>query len=288
MATNKRERQKANREGNRTAAAEAADQSAQQRKLILIGTLVAIIAVVVAIVAFSGGDDADTQAVSDTSTDDAIDDSATDSADADPTPVCPAEDGSSPRTIDFTDAQPMCIDPAQTHVAIFDTSEGVVRVELNTADTPETVNNFVTLARWGYYDGTTIFRTDLSIDIIQGGSPHSESASDQGPGYSIVDEPTFDLDPATSSLTGPYRYVPGQLVMARASGRDSAGAQFFFTTGSKAALLDGQGVYVVFGETDEAGLSVLQDIIGLHVAGGNLGGAPSRTVTINSVTIEAS
>ncbi len=87
---------------------------------------------------------------------------------------------------------------------------------------------------------------------------------------------------------GPYSYVPGQLVMARAAGFDSAGAQFFFTTGPNAAFLDGQGSYVVFGATDEGGLGVLRQIIGLHEAGGPLGGAPSRTVTINSVTIEVS
>ena len=44
----------------------------------------------------------------------------------------------------------------------------------------------------------------------------------------------------------------------------------------------------MFGETDDAGLGVLQQIIGLHEPGGALGGAPSRTVTINSITIEVS
>ena len=43
---------------------------------------------------------------------------------------------------------------------------------LTAAETPITVNNFVTLARWGYYDGTTIFRSDPSIDIIQGSAAH--------------------------------------------------------------------------------------------------------------------
>jgi peptidyl-prolyl cis-trans isomerase B (cyclophilin B) len=180
----------------------------------------------------------------------------------------------------------MCIDPAQSHVAVFDTSEGEIRVTLDTENTPGTTNNFVTLARWGYYDGTTIHRTDPSIDIIQGGSPRTEDAGDPGPGYTIADEPQFDT--STGQLTGPYRYVPGQLVMARTGAPDSASAQYFFTTGPNAALLDGQGIYVVFGETDDGGLAVLQEIIGLHEPGGALGGAPSRTVTINSVTIEVS
>lgn len=198
--------------------------------------------------------------------------------------ACPAEDGSSPRAIDFARPHPMCIDATQTHVAVFDTSEGEVRVTLDSTNTPRTTNNFVTLARWGYYDGTTLFRTDPSIDIIQGGSPHTESPTDPGPGYNIPDEPVFDE--VDGRLVGPYRYEPGQLVMARSAGRDSASAQFFFSTGPNTAMYDGQGIYVVFGQTDDAGLAVLQTIIGLHEPGGQLGGAPSRTVTVNSVTIE--
>ena len=161
-----------------------------------------------------------------------------------------------------------------------------MRFDLTAAETPLTVNNFVTLARWGYYDGTLLFRTDPSIDIIQGGSPHTNSASDPGPGYTIPDEPAFDEDPETGRLTGPYRYQPGQLVMARSAGRDAAGAQFFLTTGPNTALLDSQGTYVVFGNTDDAGLAVAQSIIGLHEPGGSMGGAPSRDVTVHSVTIE--
>ena len=199
---------------------------------------------------------------------------------------CPPPDGSGPRYFDFEGPQPMCIDPGARYVAVFDTSEGEMRFELTAADTPGTVNNFVTLARWGYYHHTLLFRTDPSIDIIQGGSPHTNSASDPGPGYTIPDEPAFDVDPATGQLTGPYRYEAGQLAMARSSGPDSAGAQFFITTGPNASRLDSQGTYVVFGSTDAAGLAVAQSIIGLHVAGGSLGGAPSRPVIVRSVTIE--
>ncbi len=199
-------------------------------------------------------------------------------------PNCPAPDKSSPRTLDFDGPQPMCINPAHNYWAVFDTSEGEIVIELDTVNTPNTVNNFVTLARWGYYDGTTLFRTDPSIDIIQGGSPHTNSASDPGPGYTIPDEPTFTDEGGI--LTGPYRYVPGQLVMARSAGPDSSGAQFFFTTGPNTALLDSQGTYIVFGQTDEAGLGVMQGIIGLHEPDDSgLGGRPSRNVTVNSVTI---
>ena len=201
-------------------------------------------------------------------------------------PDCPPPDGSGARYFDFDGPQPMCIDPGARYVAVFDTSEGEMRFELTAGDTPGTVNNFVTLARWGYYHNTLLFRTDPSIDIIQGGSPHTNSASDPGPGYTIPDEPAFEVDPASGQPVGPYRYGPGQLVMARSAGFDSAGAQFFITTGPNASRLDSQGTYVVFGSTDAAGLAVAQSIIGLHVAGGSLGGAPSRPVKVRSVTIE--
>ncbi|MBT5137949.1 MAG: peptidylprolyl isomerase [Acidimicrobiaceae bacterium] len=294
MATIKRQRQKSNRDQNRLAAAETTATNVRQRQPTFYGVL-AIIVVVVVASASCGNDETETGGAGDAVEETSNDDTATDLADtADTTdtterPIsegCPAEDGSSPRTIDFAESQPMCINPNETHIAVFDTSEGEIRVELHTENAPVTVNNFVTLARWGYYDGTTFFRTDPSIDIIQGGGPHTESPSDPGPGYTIQDEPEFDLDPETGQMTGPYRYVPGQLVMARTGAPNSSSAQFFFTTGTRAALLDGQGVYVVFGETDEAGLGVLQSVIGLHEPGGALGGAPSRTVTVNSVTIE--
>ena len=205
---------------------------------------------------------------------------------AEPQSECPAADGSSGPVTDFAGPPAICIDPEAGYVATFDTSEGGMRFELHADRTPVTVNNFVVLALWGYYDGTLLFRTDPSIDIIQGGSPHTNSASDPGPGYTIIDEPTLDVDPSTGLLIGPYRYQPGQLAMARSAGRDSAGAQFFITTGPNAAQLDSQGTYVVFGSTDDAGLAVAQSIIGLHTEGGSLGGAPVRDVIVYSVTIE--
>ena len=263
----------------------------ERRRRLVVGSFVALLAL--ALIAplvggiFLAGDDGPPQVESitpDTPTDTAPAD--IDAAAAADASSCPAEDGSSPRTITFAQPHPICIDTTKSHVAVFDTSEGEIRVTLNTAETPITVNNFVTLARRGYYDGTTIFRSDPSIDIIQGGAPRTESPSDPGPGYTIPDEP--QLEETSAGIVGPYRYVPGQLVMARTALPNSSSAQYFFTTGENAARLDGQGVYVVFGETDEAGLGVLQSIIGLHERGGALGGAPSRTVTVNSVTIEVS
>ena len=61
---------------------------------------------------------------------------------------CPAPTGSNERVINFDGPQPMCIDPAASYAAVFDTSEGEMRFELNASDTPITVNNFVSLVRW--------------------------------------------------------------------------------------------------------------------------------------------
>ena len=283
MSTSKRERQRANRQRRIALDEAAAKRYTTNRRIKWIGIAALIVAAAVAVIGYLQRGDSDGNVI--TVVDPVVEDITAD-PDAQSATGCPAVDGSGPRVIDFDGPQPMCIDPEAGYVAVFDTSEGEMRFELTASETPLTVNNFVTLARWGYYDGTRLFRTDPSIDIIQGGSPHTDTAGDPGPGYTIPDEPTFDEDPDTGELTGPYRYQAGQLVMARSAGRDAAGAQFFLTTGPNAARLDSQGVYVVFGNTDDAGVAVAQSIIALHEPGGALGGAPSRDVTVHSVTIE--
>ncbi len=292
MSTPKRERQRQNRVQRIAADEAAAKKYVTNRRIKRIGIAVLVVGAALAVIGYLQRDGSEEAATVEPVSDDTSAGTATvpDPEVAEPDAAsatgCPEVDGSSPRTIDFDGRHPLCIDPEAGYVAVFDTSEGEMRFELTPSDTPLTVNNFVTLARWGYYDGTRLFRTDPGIDIIQGGSPHTDSASDPGPGYTIPDEPAFDEDPDTGQLTGPYRYQPGQLVMARSAGRDAAGAQFFLTTGPNAARLDSQGVYVVFGQTDETGLAVAQSIIALHEPGGSLGGAPSRDVTVHSVTIE--
>lgn len=198
---------------------------------------------------------------------------------------CPTAD--SPRTTTFTEPPPECIDPAAQYTAIFTTSEGVVTVELDSAQMPSTVNNFIVLARYGYYDDTALFRTDPSIDIIQGGSPTTNAPGDPGPGYTIPDEGgEFVTDQESGQYVGPFTYTPGDLVMARSAGPDSSGAQFFFAAGPDTALLDSQGTYLNFGTTVE-GLDVLEAILALHVDDPTsaLGGGPSRAVVIESVEI---
>jgi cyclophilin family peptidyl-prolyl cis-trans isomerase len=292
MGTDKRERQKAGRQA-RIEAARIAQQKADQRaKIVRIGVIVFVVIAVLGVATFfqrrSGDEGASTGGDQSTTTTAAPAAGGPASVPAPPegktisgdTP-CPAADGSAERTTKFEKAPPMCIDPAKTYKATFDTNKGVVKVTLDAKTTPGSTNNFVVLSRYKYYDNTALFRVDPSIAIIQGGSPHNNSANDTGPGYTIKDE------------GGKFTYKEGQLVMARSQGADSSGAQFFLTTGPEVSALDAQGTYLNFGTVDE-GLDVLKAIQASGVPFtpdspmADLGSGPKDPVILNSVTITES
>lgn len=295
MGTDKRERQKANR-----AAKMAAEQAAEERNrrkrairnVVLFGIGIIVVAVLLSLVGCSSDDDGD-------QTVDAGSDGSTSQVDGSDEPggtastpsgetlapygpgECPPAEGVDEPVIDFDSAPAECIDPAKTYTARFETTEGDFTVELATDENPITVNNFVVLARYGYYDGTDLFRTEATSGIIQGGSPHTQSNTDPGPGYTIVDENL----PFTSD-----DYGPGVLAMARTIQPNSASAQFFLLAneggrylGDEAQLGPSAGSYVPFGQTTE-GLDVLEAIAALDDGTG----MPSRQVTIETVTITES
>lgn len=280
MGTEKRERQKEGRQA-RLAAEQAALRAKQRRRRLVSAVVVSLVvfAGLVLISQFGTDEETDTAAESTPSTTVApAPGSTTPAAPAAfvyGTGECPGPDKPAEPVLDFAEPPPQCIDPAKDYTAVFTTTAGEIRVALDTETTPGTTNNFVVLSRSGYYDGTLIHRSDPSIDIIQGGSPHTQSASDPGPGYTITDEGTTDRN-----------YEAGDLVMARSQGPNSAGAQFFFVAGPAASGLDAQGTYVTFGEVT-AGLEVVQQILAMHQADPNsqLGGAPDPPVTIESVEI---
>jgi cyclophilin family peptidyl-prolyl cis-trans isomerase len=200
---------------------------------------------------------------------------------------CPAVDKSDGPRLSFSSRPTWCLDGGTTYTAVFDTTEGVIRVALDRERTPETVNNFVVLTRYGYYDDTLLFRFDPSIAIIQGGAPKTNDWSDPGPGYTILDEGGQFLPVSNGGLIGPFTYQPGDLVMARSAGPNSSGAQFFFATGPKVGLLAAQGTYIVFGHADLAGQAVLEAMMGLYQVDETspYGGGPTREVMVKSVTI---
>ncbi len=135
----------------------------------------------------------------------------------------------------YSTPPPMLINPANTYVATIVTPRGDIRVRLLPDIAPQTVNNFVFLAREGFYDGVTWHRV-IENFMAQAGDPTGTGMG--GPGYSIPAE-----------FTSKIRFDrPGLLAMARSSDPDSGGSQFFITTGS-ARWLDNQ--YTIFGEVIE-------------------------------------
>jgi cyclophilin family peptidyl-prolyl cis-trans isomerase len=286
VPTDKRQRKKDGRQARLDQL--RAEAARAQRKRRIIGAVGVAIVVAMAAALFSGGSDSDDEVSTDGTTSTT---ELTPDGDAPPkgepvaagakldTWACPEADGTSPRTDQFpSEPPPLCIDTAKTVVAKLTTGEGPIEITLDTSKTPQTANNYAVLARYHYYDGTVITRIDDSIDILQTGSPKTQSISDPGPGYNIKDEGTG------------FTYSEGDVVMARGQAADSASAQYFFVTGPKAAALNSQGTYVTFGKVT-AGLDVTKKIAGLFqpCPEGDqscLGGAPSKLVTIEKVEIE--
>ncbi len=125
----------------------------------------------------------------------------------------------------------MDLNPASEYFANFVTGKGVVRVRLFAEGAPRTVNNFVFLARDGYFDGTTFHRVIRDF-MVQGGDPTGTGMG--GPGYQIPDELNPEL----------RHDKPGILSMANA-GPNTGGSQFFITH-IPTPWLDGR--HAVFGE----------------------------------------
>ncbi len=121
-------------------------------------------------------------------------------------------------------------------IVTIETSQGKIQVELYPEIAPNTVNNFISLVKKGFYDGT-IFHRVIPGFMIQGGDP--EGTGMGGPGYSIRGE--F----ARNGFDNPLKHTRGVLSMARSMFPDSAGSQFFLMV-EDAPHLDGD--YAAFGK----------------------------------------
>lgn len=136
----------------------------------------------------------------------------------------------------YANAPEMVIDAQKKYQAIFHTAKGKIRVDLFADRAPVTVNNFVFLARDGFYNGTTFHRV-LPDFMAQGGDPDGTGRG--GPGYKWADE--------SAALAIPHD-GPGILSMAN-SGPNSNGSQFFLTHRATAHL---NGKHAVFGKVADA------------------------------------
>ncbi len=140
----------------------------------------------------------------------------------------------------YSTPPPMKIDTSKEYIATIETEKGDLVLELFASDAPNTVNNFVFLAREGFYDGTTFHRVIPGF-MAQGGDPTGTGSG--GPGYVFADE------------FSQRSHVTGALSMANA-GPNTNGSQFFITYAPQPHL---DGKHSVFGQLIE-GMDVLESI----------------------------
>ncbi len=145
----------------------------------------------------------------------------------------------------YKSAPAMGIDQNKTYRATIDTSKGKIVVDLFPKQAPQHVNNFVFLARDGFYDGLTFHRVVPGF-VIQGGDPDGNGTG--GPGYNIPPELKA-------------KHTKGALAMARRGGpaqtTPSSGSQFYITLEPQPGL---DGDYTVFGQATPESMPVVQQI----------------------------
>ena len=277
MPTEKRERKRQGQQA-RQAAAAAARKRQQARSRAIAGAFLALVLVAgVAVLVSPGGDDQDVASTGPTTTLSGVPTSAVKKP-VDLPPVtpgasikgdtpCPPTDGSATRTSSFEKPPPLCVEVAKTYMAEMQTSKGTMTIALDVKNATKTVNNFVVLARYKYFDGIAFHRIVPGF-VIQGGDPQQNGIG--GPGYKFEDE----LPKAGS-------YKLGSLAMAN-SGANTNGSQFFIVAGDAGASLPPQ--YSLFGQVVQ-GLEVVKAIEEVGIPG-TQDGKPSEVVKILTVNIK--
>ena len=282
MGTAKRERKKMNRDMGRQAQEAAAKRQKTTKTTVrIVGAIVIILALFFGI-AFLTNDDSTDNASPVTTTVDAYASTTVATGDATTTvpsdtaapadfvygtTECPPVEGAATQTQDFSDSFALCIDPTKTYTAVVKTNMGTYSAVLDAAKAPGTVNNFVSLARNKYFDGTTCHRAIPGF-MIQCGDPTATGSG--GPGYKFADE-----------LPASGEYKIGSLAMAN-SGANTNGSQFFVISGDQGVSLPPN--YTLFGQVTD-GLD--STVTALDAAGNpsSNGVPPLNEITIESITI---
>lgn len=279
MGSDKRERQK---EGRRARLeSEARDWRRRQRNRKIVGFAIVAFVAVVAVGAINLlADDDEGEETADGTTPTTIDPAVTTMPSVPITAPpagesitgetpCPAGDGSAARTTSFEQPPPMCIDASKTYTATVATDLGEFVITLDAASAPKTVNNFVVLARYHFFDGV-LFHRIIPGFVIQGGDANGDPPGTGDPGYSFEDELPDDVS----------AYVRGSVAMAN-SGPNTNGSQWFIWMGPNP--LPGPD-YSLFGQVTEG----LEEVLAQIEAAGTPEGTPQAIVPINSVTINES
>jgi cyclophilin family peptidyl-prolyl cis-trans isomerase len=185
-----------------------------------------------------------------------------------PAPADPRQYDAPPETV---------IEEGVDYGAVIETSCGDITVDLLEEQAPQTVNNFVFLAREGYFNGL-IFHRIAQDFVVQAGDPNGLNGTEpDGPGYSIEDE----------LPAGSNEYKFGALAMANA-GPNTGGSQFFFVVSEQAAGL--QPDYSIFGQASEDSATTLETIAEQKTFGGSnpaRAEMPRKSVYIESIEITA-
>lgn len=180
-----------------------------------------------------------------------------------------ADDGEAApvKTMNWDKMPEMGIDLNKSYTAEFHTNKGDFSVKLFSDEAPVTVNNFVFLAREGFYDGLT-FHSIIESYMILGGDPKGNGTGT--PGYVIPDELDADM-----------KYEEGIVAMANASKPNSGGSQFFICTGPDAVNLNREPNYSIFGKV-ENGMDIVQAIAKTPIKNNS----PTEKIIIESIVIE--
>ena len=168
----------------------------------------------------------------------------------------------------YADPPGLILDPSMRYSAKIRTSRGDMTLELFPADAPRTVNNFVFLAREGFYDDGCFHRV-ISGFMVQGGCPLGDGTG--GPGYRFQDEP----------VTRPY--VKGTLAMANA-GPNTNGSQFFIVHGDNAGLPPNYTIFGMLTEGEETLNALATSPVNLGARGEN--SIPAQRLEIHGVDID--
>jgi cyclophilin family peptidyl-prolyl cis-trans isomerase len=180
------------------------------------------------------------------------------------TAPCPPDTPPGQTPTSFDDAPKRCIEDGTDYAAVVQTTEGTFTIDLAEGTAPGTVNNFVVLARWGWFDGDDFHRVVPGF-VAQAGDPFGQPQGTGGPGYTIPDELPSEA------------YRAGDVAMANTGEPDSGGSQWFVCdTGCE--TLPRQ--YSRLGKVTD-GADVVTRILALGVSDG----PPSKPIGITKVTI---
>jgi cyclophilin family peptidyl-prolyl cis-trans isomerase len=297
VGTTKRERQKANRQKRLEELAHQARRDKTRKRGLQIGIAVVAALVLLFVAAQFVGDDDDAADTTSGATTTAVVDTTLAPTTTDPnattttegptttaaptttevkefaygTAPCPADDGSSDKTDTFEGAPQLCIDPAATYTAEVVTNKGSFTITLDTANAPGNVNNFVTLARYHYYDGTGCHRV-LKDFVVQCGRPGDD---EDAPGYNVPDE-----------LPSAGDYAEGVIAMANTGSADSGGGQWFIITGDQGVALPPS--YSILGTVTKGFDTTVQALENLADPLAPNGVPPLAEIVIESITITQS